>query len=400
MKTYFVVFIIAALLAASTLVAAVQLTDTQAQGLFVEFCKRYNKSYELGGASDFFKRFQIFRDNVQWIVDFNDNKSNTHQVGVNYFADMTPEEWVHFKGLKMPQGWAEPNFAEKDKLADKDDAMLMEVRHAKNYGLTDNYDVLKDDKVPKAVNWVENGTMLPIRNQGSCGSCYSYSAMSTVEALHKITYPTEESPGFFSTQQGVDCTGNRYGCSYCQGGWMTSVFDYLIDNKGVCSDESYPYKNKRTACQDKTCEKVFAFNKYRDISGSKESTIREHLAVNPLAIAVTSGTREFMYYKSGVITNCGGSGNQQIDHAVTMVGYDSQPADGVAPYFLIRNSWGAQWGEAGHVRVASASNTCKHRTNLSYPVMGPQPQSQPTQPAQPAQPTAQPQPTQQPPLVR
>lgn len=340
-------------------VSAAKLTDTQAQGLFVEFMKRYGKSYAV---DNFFQRFDTFRDNVQWIIDWNDNKSNTHQVGVNFFADMTPDEWTSYKGLIVPSTWSEPDLVKFDNMKDEDDVLLQQIRQ------------LRTGDAPLSHSWVEKGIMLPIRDQKSCGSCYSFSAVACIEALHKINFPDEDL-GYLSTQQGVDCTGSKYGCSYCQGGWMTSVFDYLIDNKGICSEESYPYKNRRSTCADRSCEKVFSFQKYRDISGSKESTILEHLLVNPEAIAVTSNTREFMYYKSGVITNCGGSRSQAIDHAVVAVGYDKSSDNGQVPHVLIRNSWSANWGDKGHVKLAIGNNVCKWRSNVSYPILT-QPQQQ------------------------
>lgn len=363
-----------ALLVAS--ISAAKLTDTQAQGLFIEFARRYNKSYEL---DDFFKRFQVFRDNVQWIIDWNDDKSNTHTVGVNYFADMTPDEWTHYMGLKAPSDWKEPDYAALEKRAAKDDPELMELRRSKNYGLAENYNW--KDEAPPAHDWHDEGIMLPIRNQQSCGSCFSYSAMACVEALRALTFPNDPKE-YLSVQQGLDCT-RPYGCYGCQGGWMASVFEYLVDIKGACKDADYPYRNRVTTCRDKQCEKAFRFDKYRNISGASADVFQEHLAVNPLAIAVTSATREFMYYKSGVITNCG-SRSAQIDHAVVAVGYnnkESKDANGrtLAPFINIRNSWGTSWGDQGFVKVAIDNNTCKYRANVSYPVV-----QAPTSPATPA----------------
>jgi len=370
-----VVAVMATLLVTS--ITAAKLTDTQAQGLFVEFARRYNKSYEL---ADFFKRFEVFRDNVQWIIDFNEKKDRTHEVGVNFFADMTPEEWQHYKGLKIPNSFKEPDYAAMDKREEKDDEALIEMRRERGYGQEEGFNWKTN--APDAFDWSEQGTMLPIRNQQSCGSCYSFSAMATVEALRAITFP-DDPKEYLSTQQGIDCT-RSYGCYGCQGGWMTSVFEYLVDAGGVCLEKDYPYKNRVGTCQAKNCSKAFKFNKYRDISGAKPEAIMEHLIVNPQAIAVTSGTREFMYYKSGVISNCGGSRDQQVDHAVVLVGFSAKESTDSAgttipAHVKIRNSWGAGWGENGHVRVAINNNTCKYRANVSYPVIA-APATTPTAP--------------------
>jgi xylem cysteine proteinase len=347
--------IISATSSSTSTQAVTKLTDKQAQNLFVHFMKQHDKIYE---TAELFRRLAIFRENVDWMLAWNADKTNTHTVGINFFADLAPEEWVQFKGVTPPADWSEPDYEKLANIKDEDDVELQQIRK--------DHNTFRNSELADKVDWNEKGVMLPIRNQGTCGSCYTYSAMAAVEALFKITYP-EEDHKYFSVQQALDCTGPKYGCNYCGGGWMASVFEYLVDTKGVCLDEDYPYKNRRTACKDSQCERAFSFQKYRVLSGAKDTTILEHLNVNPHAIAVTSGTREFMYYKSGVITYCG-SPNAQVDHAVASVGYDLTAP---TPYLLIRNSWSENWGEKGHVRVGIGknSNICKHRSNVSYPVL-------------------------------
>jgi xylem cysteine proteinase len=322
--------------------------------------KEYNKVYEI---DRIFQRLNLFRTNVDWMLKWNADTSNTHTVGINFFADLTPEEWSEYRGLKLPEDWKEPDYDKLSKIRPEDDAELQRIRR--------EYNTFPNGKLAEKINWNEKGVMLlPVRNQGTCGSCYSFSAVAAVEALFKITYPDEEYK-HFSVQQVLDCTGPKYGCNYCGGGFMASAFEYLVDAKGICLEEDYPYKGRRTLCKDSQCERAFSFQKYYVLDGAKESTILEHLNVNPHAIAVTSATRQFMYYSGGVITNCGPA-SAQLDHAVTSVGYDTTAT---TPYILIRNSWSDRWGEKGHVRIGigNNSNVCKHRTTVSYPsVAGPQ----------------------------
>lgn len=194
--------------------------------------------------------------------------------------------------------------------------------------------------------------------------------MATIEALYRIHFNEDSDPfEFFSVQQGVDCTGPAWGCHYCEGGWMMNVMAYIIHNKGVCWDKDYPYKNRRTACAASKCTNAFTFDKYRDVSGHTGQTLTKHIAVNPLAIAVSSSTREFMYYKSGIITKCG---NAQVDHAVNAVAYSTTNA---IPHMIGRNSWSERWGDNGAFRIALAGNACKWRSNVSYPVLTTPPKS-------------------------
>lgn len=138
------------------------LTEVQAQGLFVEFIKRYGKTYAV---DDFFNRFNIFKENVEWIINWNSDKSNTHQCGVNFFADLSESEWPRYKGLTMPGNWKEPDYTAMDNVKDEDDKMLQLIR--KERGLS---------SIPDAFDWVEQGKLEPIRNQ----VCFSIKIFNVV----------------------------------------------------------------------------------------------------------------------------------------------------------------------------------------------------------------------------
>lgn len=344
-----------------------KLTTAQAQGLFVDFIKKHNKAYE---ASELFNRLQIFTDNVQWMIDWNNDKTNTHQVGINFFADLTEDEWAPYTGLNPPADWVEPDYAKIEAVADKDNAQLQDA-----YRLRPN---LRDDQ-PTELNWnideydsegklLHKAAQLPIRNQLSCGSCYSFSVMAAVEGLYRINFNDEKDPfDYFSVQQGLDCTGPKWGCQYCSGGFMMPVMAYIIANNGVCLEKDYPYKNRRTACAEKKCTPAFTFHKYVDVSGQTGATLTKHIAVNPLAIGVASSSREFMYYKSGVITRCGSGA---LNHAVNAIGYSNS---GDIPHMIGRNSWSSGWGDNGAFRIALAGNVCQWRANVSYPWFEPGP---------------------------
>ena len=337
-----------------------KLDTVTTQELFASFLTKFNKHYD---TNDIPHRLEIFRENVQWMIDFNAKKDNTHIVGINQFADLRPEEWTQFTGLRTPAGYTLPDFDFYDQLPDEENSELQEIINHPNVSADPakwDWTVEERDDSGKVLH---PKAVLPVRNQQSCGSCYSYSAMAAMEGLYRITYPDAKTWDYFSVQQGIDCTGARYGCSGCGGGWMTSVFRYIRDNNGVCLDRNYPYQNRVGSCRAAQCRSAFVNSGHRDISGHSEGTLIKHLAVNPLSIAVTSGVREFMYYRGGVLTYCGNA--YQPDHAVTAVSFDTTAQ---IPWVRIRNSWGGNWGEAGNIRVALGANLCRWRTNVSYPL--------------------------------
>jgi len=328
--------------------SAAKLTDKQYQGLFQEFTKRYGKQYEV---ADLFERFKIFKENLDFIMDWNSNSKNTHTVAVNYFTDMTPEEWTKFKGLIVPTDFKEPDLVKSDDLSNTD---LPE--NLKNMNI--------DLKEPGNFSWVEAGKVSPVRNQYTCGSCYSQTAVATIESAYAIKYDTE--PPVLSVQQAVDCAGGRYGNQGCMGGWMMWVYKYVVDTGGLCTEEDYPYRNRLQSCRSAQCDRQVQITGYVNISGQSENTMVKATRINPLSIAVTSQTREFMFYKSGIINYCG-SPRANLDHAVTLVGYGT--SENGTDYWIVRNSWGSQWGEDGYVRIIRNKNMCKIRSNVSYPVI-------------------------------
>lgn len=342
-------------------------TTAQVQGLYVSFIQEYKKTYE---PSELFNRLSIFTDNINWMIDWNNDKTHTHQVGINFFADLAQDEWSQYTGLIPPKDWVEPDYAKFDKMADADNVALQEVYATHPHLKTDppadlNWNLDEYDNDGKLVH---KAALLPIRDQLTCGSCYSYSAMAAVEGLYRINFNDEKDPfDYFSVQQGLDCTGPKWGCQYCSGGFMMPVMAYIIANNGVCLEKDYPYKNRRTACAEKKCTPAFTFHKYVDVSGQTGATLTKHIAVNPLAIGVASSSREFMYYKSGVITRCGSGA---LNHAVNAIGYSNS---GDIPHMIGRNSWSSGWGDNGAFRIALAGNVCQWRANVSYPWFEPGP---------------------------
>ncbi|KAE9549193.1 hypothetical protein FO519_007588, partial [Halicephalobus sp. NKZ332] len=194
----------------------------------------------------------------------------------------------------------------------------------------------------------------PIRNQKSCGSCWSFATISTMETSNfKKTGKLLD----LSEQQFINCDRNDKGCN---GGWMETAYNYA-KTTGIAQESTNPYQARQTTCTTPTgtTVKVASYTRLQ----SKDTTSMMN-ALNQgysLAIAMRSGTREFMYYTGGILDDPTDCPDSSIDHAVVVVGYGT--ANNV-PYWIIRNSWGTGWGESGYVRIKRGINYCNME---SYP---------------------------------
>ncbi len=205
--------------------------------------------------------------------------------------------------------------------------------------------------------------MNAIRNQGSCGGCYAFSAANAIEAAYKIKYGTLPK---LSEQQLLDCTDN-YGNSGCGGGLMTNAYKYLQSKKHMTRD-SYPYTGQERSCQYDESDGVVSVKSYKSIASGDVDGHMAALQNQPISIAIAAASSTFMLYKGGIISGSGCGTN--LDHAVNLVGYGSENGK---DYWIGRNSWGTSWGEKGYFRIARSSQdgpgVCGILKMSSYPIL-------------------------------
>ena len=200
-----------------------------------------------------------------------------------------------------------------------------------------------------SINWVEKGAVTPVKDQGQCGSCWSFSTTGALEGAYYIKYGILES---FSEQQLVDCDtlkngGKDHGCN---GGLMDNAFTWIGKNGGLCSEASYPYTsgvtqsagNCVTKCSNIIDSKITDFN---DVPPSSDKSMMNALSLQPVSIAIEADQREFQLYKSGVFTGTCGT---NLDHGVLAVGYGN--LEGL-DYYYVKNSWGTTWGDGGYIKL-------------------------------------------------
>ena len=187
--------------------------------------------------------------------------------------------------------------------------------------------------------------------------------MAAVEGITQIKTGTLIS---LSEQQLLDCAveGNHG----CNGGNMDNAFKYIIQNQGLTSEEKYPYQGMEGNCdQEKASNSAAKISGFKDVPSNNEEALRQAVATQPVSVAIDGSSRAFKSYQSGVFSGeCG----TNLNHAVTAVGYGTD--DDGTPYWLIKNSWGTNWGENGYMKILrdieAPEGLCGLAMKPSYPV--------------------------------
>jgi len=299
--------------------------EEEYQFLFSKFLSQYNKKYT---HDTFFFRYTVFKANMDKI--FLANKQNhTYTLGMNEMGDMTHEE---FKAAKLGYKHIDRSYARSKNTAD-----------------------LKQKKVAgkpacpapassvASVDWVAKGAVTPIKNQGQCGSCWSFSTTGSVEGDVFIEAGVLTS---LSEQQLVDCS-TAQGNEGCNGGLMDNAFQYIIANGGLTTENGYPY----TATGPNTCNVVTplasTITSYCDVTSGSESALEAAVAQQPVSVAIEADQSCFQFYSGGVMSDpsCG----TQLDHGVLAVGFGVY--QGSTKYWNVKNSWGTSWGLSGYIML-------------------------------------------------
>lgn len=228
-----------------------------------------------------------------------------------------------------------------------------------------------DTYVPSSVDWRDYNAVTPVKDQGQCGSCWSFSTTGSLEGIYAIQTGDLVS---FSEQQLVDCDNFRHGGKDhgCNGGSMDNAFSWIHEKGGLCTEDSYPYVSEsgETEQCETTCDLVpdSHIQSWVDVD-SNDQAMMAAVAQQPVSIAIEADQKDFQFYKSGVLTSdCGTT----LDHGVLVIGYGTEEYE---EYYLVKNSWGTSWGDEGYIKLGrgpqynDGQGQCGMLLQASYPVL-------------------------------
>jgi len=199
---------------------------------------------------------------------------------------------------------------------------------------------------PIDFNWAHHGVVTPVYNQAQCGSCWAFSATETIESYFALAGHGLHS---LSMEQIVECDATSYGCG---GGWTIHAYQYVQKAGGIDGYAEYPYTSGdgvTGACRGYVNRHEAKVNSYRQLNGENGIHAQASTA-GPVSVCVDASSWQF--YSRGIMTSCG----QNIDHCVQLTGYGMYGRAG--SHWIVRNSWGAGWGESGYILIATGKNLC------------------------------------------
>jgi len=285
---------------------------------FIEFQHQYGRFY--ASAEEYNYRLAVFNANVQAAAKLQAG-SNVTTFGVTKYMDLTPQE---FKKIIL-----------MSKLPPREHGVIAPLTN-----LT--------EKAPASYDWRSRaGVVSPVYNQGQCGSCWAFSATENIESQWALKGHGLQS---LAMQQIVDCDKTSYGCN---GGWTSSAYQYVMSAGGLEYYNNYPYTAVTGSCKFNAGHIDAKLSGWVTVTANRnEQQMVNYLVENgPLSICVDAAPWQF--YKGGVLTaaQCGTS----IDHCVDTTGYNMNANP---PYWIVRNSWGADWGIGGYIYLQYGQNTC------------------------------------------
>eukprot|EP01114_Cavostelium_apophysatum_P018229 TRINITY_DN55_c0_g1_i1.p1 TRINITY_DN55_c0_g1~~TRINITY_DN55_c0_g1_i1.p1 ORF type:complete len:659 (+),score=191.22 TRINITY_DN55_c0_g1_i1:40-1977(+) len=298
---------------------------------FEDFQRTHNKVYKTAAEKE--SRFNIFKQSLERAAKLQEANKGTATFGVTKFSDLTPEE---FRSAYLMNPNKVANLTAERK------------RSAPQEEFVNSRNVKGCSPSTTTFNWLSCGVVTGVRNQGQCGSCWAYSAAETMESYCALAGGPLQ---FYSTEQIIDCDTTDAGCG---GGIPTNAFSYIESAGGIETNAKYPYiaeNGTPGTCKFNKADTVCTVTSVKTISG--ETGIYQQASSSsggPVSVCVDAST--WQDYTGGVMSSC----PSQIDHCVQLTGYNNYGSAGA--YWIVRNSWGGDWGEKGYIWLSIGQNLC------------------------------------------
>ena len=295
-----------------------QLATVSEERAFLHWMRSTNNIFT---GTEYQLRLAIFLTTMRYVNDFN-RASHKFTLSLNHLSALTPTEYRAMLGV-LPGSPAAAEAPAKATVS-----------------------------APDSIDWREKNVVNPIKDQAQCGSCWSFSAIQTAESASAIRSGTLIA---FSESNLIDCCTKCFGCS---GGWPYAALDYILDQQGgqFMSESDYPYAPIQRSCAYDKTKRVGLITDYYRVKNGSEDELKEKVATyGPASVCVDASPASFQQYSSGIYESAE-CWKVFLNHGVGCVGYGAEGAD---EYWIIRNSWGAEWGEQGYMRLArNKDNMC------------------------------------------
>jgi len=311
-----------------------------------DYFKEHEKEYE--NELERSERYHLFHHARRYINSMN-RKGLTYTLGLNHFADWTNEEKMSARGRKRTTA------KDIEQLPEKSQALY-------------THEVSSTNDVPDTVDWRGTGAVTPIKDQGTCGSCWSYGTTGTIEGQVFLRHGVTRE---LSQQNLMDCSW-EFGNNACDGGLDYDAYAWIIEHGGIATADTYGgYRNADGFCHftDADVEIGATLTGYVNVTMGDVDALNDALAnVGPVSVSIDATPDDFYYYTGGYYNNADcKNGVDDLDHTVLAVGYVND-SDG-NKYFIIKNSWSTHWGDEGFAYVAEKGNICGVATTPTYALL-------------------------------
>jgi len=301
---------------------------------FDQYVKQYGKAYS---SEEYLIHQRVYEHRVKDIQEHNAKPNALYQKGINKFTDMTKAELKMYRGYNRGMG--------SSLLGSPDQPCVQQTP-------------VQVGALPTSVDWrtVKPAVVSPVKDQGSCGSCWAFATAETVESALAIATGNLT---ILSPQNVVSCTPNPDNCGGtggCNGAIAELGFNY-VHNKGIATEADWPYKQTTGTCNESAHVKVATVGGCVKLPENDYSSLMTAVAtIGPIAISVDAS--RWSSYSKGIYNGCDTERDYDIDHAVQLVGYGTESG---VDYWIVRNSWGPNWGEAGYIRLLRHSDGDKSK---------------------------------------